>query len=93
MEKSSPSPSSVQRGYSVHPASSILFAHCIRSFIMAGLVSLQDVEKAIETIKQSPMVYRTPLLQNVQSMFGFADRFKLHLKMESMQNAGKLRPF
>ena len=56
--------------------------------VMADLVSLQDIENAIEIIKQSPMVYRTPLLQNVQHMFGFGDQFKLHLKMENMQNTG-----
>ena len=55
---------------------------------MAGVISLEDVDKAIETIKQSPMVYRTPLLKNVGGMFGFADRFKLHLKLENMQNTG-----
>ena len=55
---------------------------------MAGVVSLADVEKAIETVKQSPMVRRTPLLQNVERIFGFADQFKLHLKLESMQNTG-----
>ena len=55
---------------------------------MAALVSLQDIENAIEIIKKSPMVYRTPLLQNVQNMFGFGDQFKLHLKMENMQNTG-----
>ena len=58
--------------------------------IMAALVSLQDIENAIEIIKKSPMVYRTPLLQNVQNMFGFGDQFKLHLKMENMQNTGKI---
>lgn len=56
--------------------------------IMAALVSLQDIENAIEIINKSPMVYRTPLLQNVQNMFGFGDQFKLHLKMENMQNTG-----
>ena len=55
---------------------------------MAGVISLEDVDNAIETIKQSPMVYRTPLLKNVGGMFGFADRFKLHLKLENMQNTG-----
>lgn len=55
---------------------------------MAGLVTLEDIEKAIETIKRSPMVHRTPLLKNVEGMFGFAGQFKLHLKMESMQNTG-----
>ena len=55
---------------------------------MAALVSLQDIENAIEIINKSPMVYRTPLLQNVQNMFGFGDQLKLHLKMENMQNTG-----
>lgn len=58
------------------------------SYIMAEVVSLADVEKAIETVKQSPMVRRTPLLQNGERIFGFADQFKLHLKLESMQNTG-----
>ncbi|XP_068714686.1 L-threonine ammonia-lyase-like isoform X2 [Montipora foliosa] len=58
---------------------------------MAGVISLEDVDKAIETIKQSPMVYRTPLLKNVGGMFGFADRFKLHLKLENMQNTGSFK--
>ncbi|KAJ7353966.1 hypothetical protein OS493_030809 [Desmophyllum pertusum] len=44
--------------------------------------------KRSKTIKRSPMVIRTPLLQNAEQMFGFEDRCKLHLKMESMQNTG-----
>ncbi|CAH3167375.1 unnamed protein product [Porites evermanni] len=58
---------------------------------MAALVSLQDIENAIEIIKKSPMVYRTPLLQNVQNMMGLGDQFKLHLKMENMQNTGSFK--
>jgi len=56
---------------------------------MGELVSQEDVEKAIEAIKQSPMVIRTPILQNAESIFGFQNRFKLHLKLENMQNTGK----
>ena len=56
---------------------------------MGELVSQRDVEKAIEAIKESPMVSRTPMLQNVESIFGFKNRCKLHLKLENMQNTGK----
>jgi len=38
---------------------------------MGWLVSQEDVEKAIEAIKQSPMVFRTPMVQNAESIFGF----------------------
>ena len=56
---------------------------------MGELVSQRDVEKAIEAIKESPMVFRTPMLQNAESIFGFQNRCKLHLKLENMQNTGK----
>ncbi|PFX13203.1 uncharacterized protein LOC111346337 [Stylophora pistillata] len=55
------------------------------------LVSWRDVEQAREAIKGCRVVVRTPLLQNVEQMFGFGDRFKLHLKMESMQNTGSFK--
>ena len=56
---------------------------------MGELVSQRDVEKAIEAIKESPMVFRTPMLQNAESIFGFQNRCKLYLKLENMQNTGK----
>ena len=55
---------------------------------MADLVTVEDVEKASEIIKQSPMVNRTPLLQNVERIFGFEKKLKLHLKLENMQYTG-----
>lgn len=56
---------------------------------MGKLVSLKDVKKAIEAIKESPMVFRTPTLQNAESIFGFQNQCRLHLKLENMQNTGK----
>jgi len=56
---------------------------------MGELVSQKDVEKAMETVKESPLVFRTPMLQNAESIFGFQNRCKLHLKLENMQNTGK----
>ena len=56
---------------------------------MGELVSQKDVNKAIETIKGSSMVFRTPLVQNAERIFGFQNRCKLHLKLENMQNTGK----
>jgi len=58
---------------------------------MADLVTVEDVEKATEIIKQSPMVNRTPLLQNVERIFGFEKKFKLHLKLENMQYTGSFK--
>ena len=58
---------------------------------MGELISQKDVEQAVEVIRESPMAIRTPLLQNAESIFGFEDRCKLHLKLESMQNTGKLK--
>lgn len=58
---------------------------------MGELVSLKDVRKAIEVIKESPMVFRTPMLQNAESIFGFQNRCKLHLKLENMQNTGSFK--
>jgi len=56
---------------------------------MGELVSQEDVGKAIEAIKESLMVFRTPLVKNAESVLGFQNRCKLHLKLESMQNTGK----
>jgi len=58
---------------------------------MAEIINLKHIESAVTTIEQSAMVGRTPLLKNVGKIFGFADKFKLHLKMESMQNTGERR--
>lgn len=56
---------------------------------MGELISQKDVEKAIEAIKQSDMVVRTPLLQNAEKIFGLENKCKLHLKLENMQNTGE----
>ncbi|XP_015753704.1 PREDICTED: L-threonine ammonia-lyase-like [Acropora digitifera] len=58
---------------------------------MAEIINLKHIESAVTTIEQSAMVRRTPLLKNVGKIFGFADKFKLHLKMESMQNTGSFK--
>ena len=62
-----------------------------RLFLVEMLVSWRDIEQARETIKGCGMVVRTPLLRNVEQMFGFDDQFKLHLKMENMQNTGMVK--
>ncbi|XP_029201624.2 L-threonine dehydratase catabolic TdcB-like isoform X1 [Acropora millepora] len=58
---------------------------------MAEIINLKHIESAVTTIEQSAMVRRTPLLKNVGKIFGFADKFKLHLKMENMQNTGSFK--
>ena len=55
------------------------------------LVSWRDIEQARDTIKGCGVVVRTPLLRNAEQMFGFDDQFKLHLKMENMQNTGMVK--
>ncbi|XP_058949463.2 L-threonine ammonia-lyase isoform X1 [Pocillopora verrucosa] len=55
------------------------------------LVSWRDIERARDTIKGCGVVVRTPLLRNVEQRFGFDDQFKLHLKMENMQNTGSFK--
>ena len=54
-------------------------------------VSWRDIEQGRDTIKGCGVVVRTPLLRNVEQMFGFDDQFKLHLKMENMQNTGTVK--
>ena len=83
------------RNVSNHVSNAVLywnpFSSTVSSFIMAEIINLKYIESAINTIEQSAMVRRTPLLKNVEKIFGFADQFKLHLKMESMQNTGEQR--
>ena len=67
------------------------FFSTMSSYIMAEIINLKHIESAVTTIEQSAMVRRTPLLKNVGKIFGFADKFKLHLKMENMQNTGERR--
>ena len=67
------------------------FFSTVSSYIMAEIINLKHIESAVTTIEQSAMVRRTPLLKNVEKIFGFAEKFKLHLKMESMQNTGERR--
>ena len=56
---------------------------------MEMLVSWRDIELARETIKGCGVVVRTPLLRNVEQMFGFEDRFKLSNSIASVTSAAK----
>ena len=49
---------------------------------------MHDLGDAKQCIDKSQLIYETPMLTNVEAMFGFKN-IKLFLKLENMQNNGR----